>query len=303
VPREPQFYAVVELEEPLDSTRFGLRLLDFDEGTQPQRELWREFCEQAVRFLHNEQEIPFDPGYLTAQRGQILVSRGFSLPDRFVEDIREPTHCDKIRPDHINGRHVKAVVGAIEDENDGVERAIFKWLAGAKVIDQKTWMFFLKGDTLAKNNDTALVIPEPVHAVYQNDNLYFHSYDTVKKFIDMDVIYRDASRQEIEDFLNDSPVVFEGEDLYAFADVWSLRRISLIMRNPVWGQRSIEQICERAGAISLTVDRTEDGQSIVLPADKVRLRNVVRFLNQDICRTTITDDLIVTGDKLPYDQS
>jgi hypothetical protein len=100
--------------------------------------------------------------------------------------------------------------------------------------------------------------------------------------------------------LQDSPVVFEGEDLYEVADVYTRRRISMIMRNPVWERRSVQQICDRADQIDLTIDVTEDGRSIKLPEDRPRLRGIVRFLNQDICRTGITDEPVITGDKRPY---
>ena len=297
--QEPQFFVVVELPEPSGSTHFELRLLNIE--NEFQQSLWREFCEQAAKFCRNKHAVNFDPGYLIAQRGEILVSRGFPLPQGFVDDIREPTHCERIGSNEVNERNVKAVVGAVEAEDGSVEKVIFKWLAGTKVIDQKTVMVVIRKDVLARSNDTALVIPEPVHAVYESGDLHFHAYDTVRKFLEIDAIYRDASREEVADFLRNSPLVFEGEDLYETADDWTRRRISLIMRNLIWEKRSIQQICGRAEQLlPMPIDVTDEGNSIKLPEDRGLLREVVRFLNQDICRTGITDETIVVGDKRPY---
>lgn len=305
-----QFYAVVEIPDTSDGIQYQLRLLDFEHTVQ--QNLTQTFLNDAEKFTSGKHEINFDPGYLKASRGEILVVSGFSLPEHFAEDVRHPTNCEKISATDLNERKVKAVVGAGADEEestedeDVVDVAVFKALSGTKVLSEPkgTKAFLLHGDTLVENDDPGFIIPEPVHAVYRKGNLYFQSYDGTKRFLNLDVIYRDASRSDVSRFLEESPVVFEGDtDLYDFADSWSLRRISLIIANPVWERVSVETICERSRSLPVPIDTTPDGKSIVLPSDRRRLRELLKLLNRSIGREVLTDDLIYSGSHVPLNSS
>jgi hypothetical protein len=300
-----QFYVVVALINSDSTPRYELRLLDFEEENR--QRLTHKFLHEADKFTRKKHEVNFDPGYMKAERGEILVARGFTLPDTFVEDVRHPTHCDKISAEDLHHKRVKAVVGASADNETGIDIAVFKELSGTRVLSDATGSlaFLLHRDTLVEADDPGFIIPEPVHAVYRDGNLYFQSYDTAKKFVDLGVIYRDASREDVNSFLQDSPVSFEGadSDFYDFIDTWSLRRISLIINNPVWETISVDDIRLRSSSLPVSVETTPDGASIVLPNDKSRLRELLKLLNRNIGREVLTDELIYSGSQIPLDSS
>ncbi len=296
-----QFYVVVAISDAGGNTQHELRYLDFEE--QVRQRLSHKFLHEADKFTLNKHQVNFDPGYMKAQRGEVLVAQGFRMPGSFVRDVRNPTGCDKISARDLNDRRVKAVVGASDADEESINIAVFKELSCTRVLSEPTGAlaFLLHSDTLVEANDPGFVIPEPVHAVYREGNLYFKSYDTTKRFLSLDSIYRDASRDDVRRFLQDSPVIFDGEgDLYDFADSYSLRRISLIIANPVWQRMSVQDICGRASSLPIPVEATPDGQSIVLPGDRARLREVLKVLNRNIGREVLTDDLIYAGSQVPH---
>lgn len=267
-----------------------------------QQDLTNGFSREAERFLHNKHRIDFVPSYLTAQKGEILAARNFALPNEVEEDIADPNHCDDINPDDLNDRHVKALVGADANDDGSVRIAVFKELSGARIIDQSPRNFFLRSDTLTRVDHPGLSVPEPVHAVYEGGDLYFHSYDTAKKFIDLAGIYSEAAREDVEAFLRDAPVVFEGEGtLYDVTDAWSRRRISMILANPVWQRISVQDICHRADVLPFAVETRSGGETLLLPSDKAQLRELIRFINQDIFRSILTDELHYAGSKVRLD--
>jgi hypothetical protein len=264
-----------------------------------QQDLTNRFSREAEAYLHGKQAIDFAPSYLTAQKGEVLVARDFALPSQFREDVADPNHCEDISPRHLNDRNVKALVGAEARDDGSVRIALFKELSGARIIDQSPLNFFLRRNTLTRADHPGLAVPERVHAVYEDGDLYFHSYDTAKKFVDLAGIYSEAAHEDVETFLNTAPVVFEGEEsFYDLTDAWSRRRISMILANPVWDRISVQEIGEKAEVLPFTVETRNGGESLLLPSNKAQLRELIRFINQDNFRSILTDELHYAGSKI-----
>jgi hypothetical protein len=291
-----QFYAVL--------LNYELRHIHVEQSIQT--DLTNKFQRDAAEFMNGKRQVPFAPSYSTAQKGEVLVQKGFILPDRFVEDVADPIHCEDISPRDLNERHVKALVGAAADDEGATRIAVFKDLAGARIIDQSPWTFFLSRNTLTRPEHPGLAVPRPVHALYENENLYFHSYDTTKKFLDLTGIYNEASREDVARFLHEAPVLFQGSgDVYDLADTWTRRRISMMMVDPVWQHITVPEICAVAselesalGPLPFQVRADEHGESLLLPDDRAGLRELVRFLNQDVFRSILTGELFYSGVKI-----
>lgn len=294
-----QFYAVL--------SNYELRHIHVEQFIQ--RDLTNKFRREAAAFMQGKREVPFAPSYPTAQSGEILVQRDFSLPQRFVEDVLDPNHCDDISPQDLNQRHVRALVGAEANAEGGVRTAVFKDLQGARIIDQSPWTFFLHRNTLTRPDHPGLAVPEPVHALYENGNLYFRSYDTTKKFLDLTGIFSEASRDDVASFLDEAPVVFQGNgSIYDLADTWTRRRISMMMLDPVWRYIGVADICaianeleEAVGPLPFQVQADGTGEHLVLPNDRAGLRELIRFLNQDVFRSILTGELYYSGVKIRLD--
>lgn len=285
-----QFYAVLP--------DFELRHLHVEQGIQA--ELTNKFRREAASFLHGKEVIRFEPGYPTAQRGEVLVLRSFPLPEHFQEDVRDPNHCEDINPRDLSHRNVKAVLGAsARDEDGAVDLAVFKEMSGTRILDRKAFGFLLDGNTLTRIDHPGLVIPEPVHAVYEGGDLYFSSYETTRRFMDLTGTYAEASHADIEDFLSGGPVVFEGEgSIHDVVDTWSRRRISMILDSRVWEQITVPEICAQAAAFGVTVETKDGGGTLVLKADRAYLKDVLKVLNQDLFHSILTNTPMYAGTKV-----
>lgn len=285
-----QFYAVLP--------DFELKHLHVEQNIQA--ELTDKFRSEAATFLQSKEIIKFEPGYPTRQQGEVLVLRGFPLPERFQEDVRDPNHCEDISPQDLSRRKVKAVVGAsARDEDDTVEIAVFKEISGARILDRSAFGFLLDGSTSTRIDHPGLVIPEPVHAVYKDGDLYFSSFETTRKFIDLTGIYSEASHADIEKFLNVGPVAFKGEGtIHDIVDTWSRRRISMILESRVWEQITVQEICSQAGRFGVNIETKNDGEQIVLPDNRSGLKGVLKILNQDLFHSILTDTPMYAGTKV-----
>lgn len=292
-----QFYAVLPT--------FELRHLHV--RGEVQQQLTDKFRREANRALRDKHVVPFSSQYPTAQKHELLTIADFPLPEQFQVDVRDPNHCDDIRIEDVDGRHVKAIVGAAPtDDGEDVEIAVFKELSGARILDRSPWNFFLDGNTLTRLDRPGLAIPEPVHAVYRDGDLYFFAYETARRFLDLTGLYREAAIEDIEAFLEQGPVIFSGDvQLREVADSWCLRRISMVLASEVWKRVTVQQIREQAAAFGVIVDtEAVNGEdTIILPDTRTALKDVLKVLNQDFFYSLLDRTPMYAGIKVPVEDS
>lgn len=143
------------------------------------------------------------------------------------------------------------------------------------------------------------MIPEPVHAVYEGGDLYFSSYETTRRFMDLTETYGEASQANIEEFLSVGPVTFEGDGtIHDVVDTWSRRRISMILESRVWEQTPISEICSQAATFGVTVETTDCGDTLLLKDDRAYLKDVLKVLNQDFFHSILTNTPMYAGTKV-----
>jgi hypothetical protein len=290
-----QFYAVLP----------GRELRHLHVKRDIQQELTEKFETEASKAVKDKHEIPFSAQYPTALKHEILLVQDFHLPDRFVEDVEDSNHCDDIKMKDIDGRHVKAIVGATPNEDgEGVQKAIFKELSGARIMDRSPWHFYLEGSYLTRLDKPGLAIPDNVHAVYQDGDLRFFSYDTAKKFLDLTGIYMEAAKEDMETFLSEGPVTFDSkeETLDKVADSWCRRRISMVLASEVWTRVTVSEIKREAGSFGVEIHtRDKEGtETIILPETRAGLKDVLRVLNQDFFYSLLDREQMVAGIKTPH---
>ena len=120
-----------------------------------------------------------------------------------------------------------------------------------------------------------------MNAVYEEGNLYFDSFYTTRRFLDIKENYERDLEADTAEFLRQAPVAFEGDkSLFETAGLRSRERMSRILRNKVWETVDVEEICNKAGTVSINIDTRNDGRAIFLPSDPARLGQVLKFLDQ-----------------------
>lgn len=289
-----QFYAVL--------ANFELRHLHVSADIQA--DLTNKFRGEAAAATIGKHAIRFHPGYPTAQRGEVLTIPDFPLSEQFQEDVRDPGNCEDMDIEELDGRHVKAIVGASAENGGDVEIAVFKELSGARILDRSPWNFFLDGNSLTRIDRPGVAIPDKVHAIYRDGGLYFFSYETARRFVDLTGLYREAVEADIDKFMDEGPVVFSGSgNLHDVLDSWSRRRISLILASRVWDRVEVREIRDRAAQFEVTVELKSVGgaESIVLPDNRAALKELLKVLNQDFFYTILDNTPMYAGIKVPVD--
>ena len=72
--------------------------------------------------------------------------------------------------------------------------------------------------------------------------------------------------------------------------------------HPVWDQMSVHHRCERAEVLPFAVETRTGGEAmLLLPNDKAQLRELIRFINEDIFRSILTAELHYAGSKAKLD--
>lgn len=286
-----QFYVVLP--------NFELRHLHVIQNVQ--RELTDKFRHEADSAMRNKHIVPFSSQYPTAQRHELLVIRDFPLSEHFKEDVQDSNHADDVEIGDIDGRHVKAIVGAApHDDGENVEIAVFKELSGSRILDRSPWNLFLEDNTLTRLDRPGLAVPEPVHAVYRDGDLHFFSYETARRFVDLTGLYREAVKEDIDTFLAQGPVIFNGDGtLHEISDSWCLRRISLVLSSEVWKRVTVPQIKDQADAFGVVINtESVNGEDhIVLPEDRASLKDVLKVLNQDFFYSLLDNTPMYAGIK------
>ena len=117
---------------------------------------------------------------------------------------------------------------------------------------------------------------------------------------DMASYYREATRQEIEQFAASPGLLASPDVLDAVADTWMRRKITSVLANGLLTKETPQKIVEKAKEVGLAIDVQADGNGkpqIVFPADKKAQKLLLRFLDDDYLGSLLTQDRYMSNSK------
>jgi hypothetical protein len=243
--------------------------------------------------------VDFDPGYIL-EEGQVFRLVDHQIADHVYNAFRNTAVLDRLEGNEIQAQGVSGVFGQWEIEDRLV--TVGQSLSSAHALQRASGLSLLwhdsnnyirltgQGVTLRRATDIALVGSE----------IRFTTYQAAARLLNLAEHFESATNEVLEQFAELESL--EVEDLALFvknSDTWVRRKVALIIRRQVLARASMQSIQEAARRERIEVNfRTVNGITrIVLPNDKQRLKNLLRFLDEDLFYGALTGDQFITSSK------
>lgn len=245
-----------------------------------QDELSEIFTKQTNKWLNGTLEfIEFDGRY-RPEKNELLYIKEFSLPKSIGKSIRQPISTQTLGAKSKEKEYINSIFAG--QYNDCTEDYIisFQNFLPNQILSRNSLGIIMYRDTFNKIDDLALSVKEQVDCIYKNQTLYFSSYWIARQIFDLSEYYQTATDKDIELFIRRS--VLKCDNIEQFndnVDDWIRRKIALIEDSKVLEKCSVNKIAEIATAHNVTLALEND--RILIPNDKQKLKDLLRFLDED----------------------
>lgn len=160
----------------------------------------------------------------------------------------------------------------------------------------------LQHDTFESVSRPALTLGSKLDAVIlpAERRLLFRSFRVTNTFLPLMEFYADASEREIREALSHSIFLAEDPDAMAEgASQWFRKHFAMLCKSKVLDRYTAEQIIDSSTGYDVEI-RLQQGR-IVFPADLGQAKRMLQFLNEQLYRGAITNNLYETNSKRPSD--
>lgn len=237
-----------------------------------------------------EEDI-FD-GNIVSRNGENITYVNYNLPEDF---LRVPDNQADMSEYNIN---------------EDVPKSIFYYVDGKfyfQIFNKKNMLqrkmvlqLFEYGNVFTKMNNTAFIVEDKVHAIYENGKLYFQSYTIANQIFSLIDFVTEATNTEIESFGEIKGIDVSAENIKHIANIKTRRLIKLLSST-----NNIATFMRKASRTKTSLlkkyginAQINGDNELVLPTDNVvELNRTLEFLNEDIFRGVITDSLYRSNSK------
>ncbi len=265
-----------------------------------QIDLAENWQDQYRRFVLEIQEIDFNAGY-TPEEHECFCLDDYTPPPWIVyEDSQTVPNLERISSNETLIESIKGVV-AFARSGGSAEIVLFQNFNRSHLIRPGRFLF-LEKNTYKTIQDPGITLDDKLAAVYlpNERKLLFRNYRTVNTFLPLEDFYKEASDQEIRDVLGHELLATQNPDsLVMGANQWFRKRFAMLKDSGVLDQYSAGEIRERSARYDVDIHISED--KIVFPSEKPRAKKVLQFLNEEIFRGAITENLYETNSKRQAD--
>lgn len=263
-------------------------------------ELGGFFTGLQTALIDERQEITFAGSY-NVDIGEIFTIEGYPLPETIGNAISNPLTCPILNLNEETHRIKALFTGKWADQE---QRVSFQLFDSGRLL-KRGWALINSGDTYTKLESPGLILQEKLTAFYRNGTLYFCSYHNTKRFLDLSDYYREATNSDLDEFATNE--MFEFEDQESFkdsADSIIRKKIALLQKNNVLDNLQVTDIQTVAENFNqslpeenhITINISEDGK-LIIPQDKKKLKELIRFLDEDYVTAPLTKRHCLTNSK------
>ena len=257
--------------------------------------------DNTVKYISLKEDIVTDIRNLFINGGAKLK------PEGIEEDIFDGNIVSR------NGENITYVTQADMSEyniNEDVPKSIFYYVDGKfyfQIFNKKNMLqrkmvlqLFEYGNVFTKMNNTAFIVEDKVHAIYENGKLYFQSYTIANQIFSLIDFVTEATNTEIESFGEIKGIDVSAENIKHIANIKTRRLIKLLSST-----NNITTFMRKASRTKTSLlkkyginAQINGDNELVLPTDNVvELNRTLEFLNEDIFRGVITDSLYRSNSK------
>ena len=263
-------------------------------------ELAQLFAEQQAALLNGRQPIAFT-GCYNVDEGEIFTIADYPLPPAIGQAIGNPLTCPVLNLNTETHRIKALFSGTWTAANKTVNFQVFD----AGKLLKRGFTLIGSGDTYKKLEEPGLMLQDKLTAHFYNGTLFFSSYHNTKRFLDLADYYREATDTDLDDFAATDLFAFEDEAAFKEqADSIIRKKIALLQKNEVLKDLTVVGIQTVANNFNaelpeehhITIMVSEAGK-LVIPEDKKKLKELIRFLDEDYVTAPLTKRKCLTNSK------
>ena len=265
-----------------------------------QDDLAENWHNQYGRFFFEIQEIDFNAGYIPEEHECFCLNHYTPPPWMVNEDSQTVPNLARISSNETLIESIKGVVAFARNDRSE-EVVLFQKFNRSHVIRPGRFLF-LQDNTYKTIQDPGMTLDVKLTAVYlpTESKLLFRNYRTVNAFLPLEASYKEASDQEIREVLGHELLAPQDPDfIVKGANQWFRKRFAMLRDSGVLDQYSAGEIRERSTRYDVDIHISKD--KIVFPSEKPEAKKVLQFLNEEIFRGAITENLYETNSKRQAD--
>ncbi len=281
----------------LDDQQTPIRRIPLTE--QFRQDIGDFFSQQQQQFIDGKQTIEFTGSY-NVDSGEIFTINDYPLPESISNALGNPLNNPILNLKEETCRIKALFTGHWTEQEQHVSFQVFNT---GKLLS-KGWTLIGSGDTYKKLEEPGLILNDKLTAQFQNGTLLFVSYHNTKRFLDLSNYYTAATDSDLDAFAENE--LFEFEDYTSFkgnADTIIRKKITLLQKNKVLDNLSVNDIQTVANNFNENIPdeykitiSTNDGK-LIIPEDKKKLKELIRFLDEDYVTAPLTKRGCLTNSK------
>lgn len=263
-------------------------------------ELKQLFSDQQAALLGDKQPMAFTGSY-NVDEGEIFTLADYPLPPAISQATGNPLTCPVLNLTTETHR-IKALFSGTWSA--AVKTVNFQVFDTGKLL-KRGFTLIGSGDTYKKLEEPGLMLQDKLTAHFHNGTLYFSSYHNAKRLLDLAAYYREATDADLDAFAATELFAFEDEAGFKDqADSIIRKKIALLQKNDVLKDITVVDIQTVANNFNaelpeehhITIMVNEDGK-LVIPEEKKKLKELIRFLDEDYVTAPLTKRKCLTNSK------
>lgn len=236
------------------------------------------------------EEDEFD-GNIVSRNGENIVYVNYILPDDFQ---RIPDNQADMSDYDIN----RDIPKSIFYYDDG--KFYFQAFNKKNMLQRKMVLQICGDNAYSKMNNSAFIVDDKVHAIYENGKLYFQSYTLANQIFSLIDFVTEATNGEIDSFGNITGISVNANVVKDIANVKTRRLVKLLSSTNniatfIGKNAKTRTSLLKQYGIKAQINANNE---LVLPTDNVAdLNRALEFLNEDIFKGVITNSLYRSNSK------
>lgn len=280
------------------------RILRVVTSADLQDDLEIEFHRQISSFQNNKSDVAFDARY-RPDDDELLLIDNFDDIDGVIAAVRSPQDINAWEPSEEGLGAIKGIFGGFTE--DGVTIVMIQAFDRRQAITTRKFALFFDTDTFRRLDGIGITLDnKPTAVLSQNvaegspSKLRFVSLHNTRRLFEMDAYYHESTKEEVENFFNEEKFHgFDSEWLSANIDNWIRKKITFINQEGILDTCTPKDLRDAAAEFGIDIGVHEEAEQLklIFPEDKKKLKELLRFLDEDIYQSPISGNRFQTNSK------
>jgi hypothetical protein len=262
-----------------------------------------ELRRQATEFLSGKEEISFDARY-RPDDGEVLIIEDFDDIEGLIAAVKTPGSYDDWPATENDLANIKGIFGGFEDANSTT--VIIQAFDRRQSISTRKISFWYDQDTFRRINGVGITFDTKPTAILTQEKgaasaqLYFVSLHNTRRLFDMDAYYHEITQDEVNGFFNNQNFhEFDQDWLELNIDNWIRKKITFINQEGILDACTPAVIRDAGLSLGITIDinNSSGSDKLVFPPDKKKLKELLRFLDEDIWESALSGSRFQSSSK------